>query len=764
MKSKKKTVYLTIFIVLALGLFQAPAIADSGVWKTTGSMATARNYHTATLLLDGRVLVAGGDSNIPTASCEIYDPATGTWTATGSLSTVRVHHTATLLPDGRVIVTGGRTDNLALSSAEIYDPATGTWRPAGSLNTAHWAHTATLLKDGKVLVAGGLSGFTWPYGIASAELYDPATGTWSETGPLLSPRFSFEATLLKDGRVLVVGGCHGNILASAELYNPNTGTWSATGSMGAPRSGHTATLLHDGKLLATGGAGALSPWPSIVGIAEIYDPATGIWRATSSPITAARISHTATLLPNGRVMIVGGGGGVSGTITFNSCELYDPDSETWTATGSLNTPTSTHTATLLKNGKVLVAGGFAWDPPGRKNCAELYEPGGVPIANAGPDQTVHAGNLVTLDGSASYDPDGNTLTYAWSFNSWAGKDNGYPAPILSVDPSSPSKATFTAPRMGDYVAQLIVTNTKGAASSPATVTISTSNSKPVAAAGPDQAIIVIGSTVQSDGSASYDDDGDLLTYQWTFANKPAGSNATLAGATTATPSFVADVHGAYTISLVVSDPWTASEPSQVVVSFTNIKPVADPGTSFSVLEGETATLNGSGSSDANQDPLTYKWSLTSKPPGSEAAMNNPTAVTATFVPDLPGEYVAHLIVNDGFMDSDAKTVTIQSLVNPNWVALQIKYELQPAIAALPNMAIKNPNMKNALLNKTNAVLADLQAGDVSAALDKLKNDILAKTDGCATTGAPGNNDWIKDCATQAQIYPLLMEIIAELGG
>jgi hypothetical protein len=405
-----------------------------------------------------------------------------------------------------------------------------------------------------------------------------------------------------------------------------------------------------------------------------------------------------------------------------------------------------------------------------------------PVANAGQDQTVHVGSSVTLDGSASSDPDGDALIYIWQIISWPGKEGGFSAPDLSVDPNSPSKASFTVARMGDYVAWLVVTDCNGAASLPATVTISTSNSKPVASTGPDQAIILVGSTVQLNGSTSYDDDGDTLAYQWSFIDTPTGSNAALANAATSTPNFVADVHGTYTISLIVSDPWVASEISQVVVSFTNVKPMADAGATTSVLEGETAILDGSGSNDANHDPLTYKWSIASKPEGSDAVLENADAQVATFIPDLPGAYVAQLIVNDGFVDSEAKTVTIQSLENPDWVSLQIKNELQPAIATLGNVgltsvtgagmttalqtksAFKNPNMKNTLLNKTNAVLAELQTGNIRGAVEKLKNDILSKTDGCATTGAPDKDDWIIDSASQAKIYPIVMEIIAELGG
>jgi WD40 repeat protein len=298
--------------------------------------------------------------------------------------TGRTVHTATLLSDGRVLAAGGSGQGTdALASAELYDPATGVWIGTGSLNTGRHNHTATLLPNGKVLVAGG--GFAVPgllgraifnY-LASAELYDPVTGIWTATGAMTTVRADQTATLLLTGTVLVVGGTSNlGILGSAELYDPATGRWTATGSVAFLRTNHSATLLPDGRVLVAGGCcvpGSITALPSPWTSAELYDPAAGIWTSTGS-LSAGRLHHTATLLPNGKVLVAGGEDGRGEP--FASAELYDPATGVWTSTGSLTMPRTSHTATLLPNGRVLVAGGrssvFLDQPP--VASAELYDP------------------------------------------------------------------------------------------------------------------------------------------------------------------------------------------------------------------------------------------------------------------------------------------------------------------------------------------------------------------------------------------------------
>jgi WD40 repeat protein len=335
-------------------LLVASGADGSGTFHNTGSLGSARYGHTATLLPNGKVLVAGGENGVSrTVIAELYDPVSGTWTATGSLAGGRSDHTATLLPNGKVLVAAGSSSNL--TSAELYDPATGTWTPTGSMGAGRKGASATLLPDGKVLVAGGRDesppfGGNW---LASAELYDPANGTWTATGSLATARAGYVATLLPNGKVLVAGGYNGNYLASAELYDPASGSWTPTGNLVTARNGGTPTLLPDNRVLVAGGFGN-GGFSDVLANAELYDGANGSWTATDSLDTARQI-HTATLLPNGQVLVVGGFD--SGNNSIMSAELFDPASGGWTATGSLGTARSRHTATLLSNGQVLVAGG-----------------------------------------------------------------------------------------------------------------------------------------------------------------------------------------------------------------------------------------------------------------------------------------------------------------------------------------------------------------------------------------------------------------------
>ena len=357
----------------------ATAAQGADGFTATGSLDTARYRHTATLLPSGKVVVAGGESysiddsgNIESlffTSAELYDPATGTWTPAGSLGNARASHTATLLPNGKVLVAGGFIVvgwyTIPLASAELYDPATGTWTPTSSLGTARAGHTATLLPTGKVLVVGG--------GANSAELYNPATGKWSLTGSLANPSDGGTATLLPNGKVLVAG-------SGAELYNPATGTWTTTGSLVTARLSHTATLLPNGKVLVAGGERSFYDGSSTITFisAELYDPAAGTWTPTGSLVTA-RASHTATLLSNGKVLIAGGYNYAESSL-FASAELYDPATGTWSATGSLSFERYSHTATLLPNGKALFAGGLGF-LGSLSTSSELYESFLNPILN-----------------------------------------------------------------------------------------------------------------------------------------------------------------------------------------------------------------------------------------------------------------------------------------------------------------------------------------------------------------------------------------------
>ena len=281
----------------------------------------------------------------------------------------RYAHSSTLLPDGKVLIAGGSLGIIHPSpaataalkavptSAELYDPARGTWTATGSMITGRNFFPALLLKNGKVLVVGGGDL------IAASECYDPETGLWSATAPMHSARNFHTMTLLPNGKVFVVGGDLFTSGANAELYDPQTDAWTLVTGPGRWVVSHTSTLLADGTVLVAGDAGH----PPNTN-ARTYNPATDTWTDTG-PMYWQRDHHTATLLLNGKVLITGGRGDYQAA---NSAELYDPDTRSWTLTGPMATGRWLHTATLLPDGRVLITGGQQYQ--GSYDSAELYDP------------------------------------------------------------------------------------------------------------------------------------------------------------------------------------------------------------------------------------------------------------------------------------------------------------------------------------------------------------------------------------------------------
>jgi len=366
-------------------------------WAATGDLPWARQWdgqcEGPVLLQDGRVLAAGGGNNrgaVTYADAALYNPGSGQWTVTGSLATSRRLHTLTVLPNGKVLAAGGfhghpSTSPNILASAELFDPATGTWSPTGSMNTSRCNHNALLLPDGRVLVMGGATELPVidSLVIGSAEIYDPASGTWTAVAPMIHARASFPAVLLADGKVLVISGIvetGGDLvgLTFCEIYDPATDTWTPTTPIGTPnplesgrpRVGAQAVLLPDGTVLLTGGhTGGPTNWnypPFSFVESERYDPATGKW-ADAASMEIPRDEFRLIRLNSGKVLAIGGleyGGYDAG---YQNSEIFDPATGSWGPLIGLTIGRAKFGAVKLADGRVLIAGGAAV------------------LANAGPD-------------------------------------------------------------------------------------------------------------------------------------------------------------------------------------------------------------------------------------------------------------------------------------------------------------------------------------------------------------------------------------------
>jgi len=348
----------------------------TGLWVRTGDMHEARSKHTATLLQNGKVLVAGGlnASNYPLATAEIYDPATGLWTTTGGLATLRYNHTATLLSNGTVLVTGGTTNTAPTAVVEVYDPGATTWTTLAAMGTARSKHTATLLGNGTILIAGGTTTALATDVTTITELYTPAAGgSTVASGPLHAGRSNHTATLLNDGTTVLLAG--GTVDGSTPLATSETwsaGTWTVATNMTTARMNHTATLLGNGKVLVVGDqAGSVQPYLSTT---EFYSG--GTWTATSAGLGTPRTNHTAALLNDGKVLVAGGTWNYipnSSRYALTSSELFNPTNSTWAVTGSRVPVRYAHTATLLDDGTVLVAGGHDYGTT--IDSSLIYTPG-----------------------------------------------------------------------------------------------------------------------------------------------------------------------------------------------------------------------------------------------------------------------------------------------------------------------------------------------------------------------------------------------------
>ena len=553
-----------------VSLASAEIYNDSALsgWNPTGSMTDGRSNHTATRLKDGTVLVAGGIGGEDfLKSADIYFPALGTWTSVGSMNKARYRHTATLLSSGKVLVVGGYSPfgsfggSVEDNTAELYDPATFTWSSAGTLSGTRADHTATLLPNGKVLITGGTSN-SLP--VATCELYDPKTNKWSMAASLANARVYHTAELLPNGNVIVMGGL-GDNATSCEVYNPGTNTWIAAASLNVPRAFAASTLLDTGKVLVCSGEVSAG---SAVTSAELYDPVANTWTLTGS-MTTARLNHVATKLTNGKVLIEGGT--IDALQVFASSEIYDPNTGSWSSTGNLATARTGHTATLLNNGQVLATGGNA-KGPSNFSSAELFTSGGdfesarqPIIATTNSPITIGSpiGGALQLTGS------GFRGNFEASGGSTSNSASNYPVVLITNNATSQSR--FILPKATQYFSDsnfqsiplvdfpggdaTVVVFTNGIASDPVTINIIGDDPPIVPPLTSDQNPAADKNTLVTYKFTATDAEEAMLNYTFNFGDGSPDITGTFASGTFVTLSQTYGVFSdsGFTVTLTVSD-------------------------------------------------------------------------------------------------------------------------------------------------------------------------------------------------------------------
>lgn len=461
----------------------------TGLWSSAGSLAVARFGHSATLLTNGEVLVAGGcttsNCSTETTVSELYNPTTNSWSKTGSLNTARYYHSALRLNSGKVLATGGSTGS-ATSSCELYDPSRGSWSKAASMNAARFHHTTTLLRDGKVLVAGGTPS---RYPLSSAELYNPSANTWTLTGNMTTGRYAHTATLLGDGTVLVAGGegravscgkaCTSYVpTAKVDIYNEAAGKFAATTSLSRARAYHSTTLLATGRALADGGIGTTSICCVVLNSAEVYTPLTLKFSASSLNFGVLQIGLTSA----SQTVTVTNVSSHSVTFTSITSSGDFPESNTCpTSPTTLNagknctiTVSFKPTAAGTRNGAVTLRDNCPGSPTqtialtgtGATNAMTLL-PGSLSFPGQTPS-TSSPPLSITLynDGSAAVNIKGIAIS---PNNGTFTQTNNCPT-TLNPNTNCVIQVVFTPPDAGNYTAILSVTDTDK--SSPQTASLS----------------------------------------------------------------------------------------------------------------------------------------------------------------------------------------------------------------------------------------------------------------------------------------------------
>ncbi|MCC6338100.1 MAG: hypothetical protein IT380_29410 [Myxococcales bacterium] len=370
----------------ALAVCLVPALAFAqGRVAAAGALALPRTHHTATALPDGRVLVVGGraaDGLSTLTSVEVYEPKKGAWHPGPPMKVGRSHHAATLLADGRVLVTGGTTHQaaeggyrfVAIPQAEVFDPVKGAWTAVADLAEARNGHTATLLDDGTVLVVGGAR--EQRTHLASVERFDPKTGAWRTEKPLATPRWLHAAVHLADDSVVVVGGRSnarqggkgpGVSLAGVERFVPREGAWEAAPAMSEERQRAGIAVLADGEtVVAAGGQTATSS----TNYAETWTPGAPEWVPLQNHLSTSLSGHTATRLPSGDLLVVGGE--PPNAVDTGRVQRWVAVTKQWCLAGQLAAARKLHSATLLPDGSVLVVGGTSSGVP-EKTAERWYD-------------------------------------------------------------------------------------------------------------------------------------------------------------------------------------------------------------------------------------------------------------------------------------------------------------------------------------------------------------------------------------------------------